>query len=73
MSVVTGGMDITVTFKPGRESTLALVRYKEPGMKPEYRTIEVPGPIHEHIDLVMEFALGRAELPAQMQGWLFEA
>lgn len=66
--------DITVTWKEGRDgSVLALVRYKAQGEPPRFRAIEVPGDIIDHWDMVMAFALGRAEFPAEVQGWLWEA
>ena len=66
-------MDISVTFHTGPSGTMALVRFKEPGMRPEFRQMPMPGPLEEELDALLAFIWNQTDgQPHQRQGWLWE-
>lgn len=66
-------MDITVTFPPGRHGPLALVRMKQAGQKPEYRSLPLSGTLAEELPSLLDFIWSHVTGPCSMQRWLFEA
>lgn len=65
--------DISVTFPAGPAGQHALVRFKEPGMKPEFKTLVLGGTADESVGEVEAFIMAHLEGSAQWQGWLWEA
>lgn len=66
-------MDISVTFSAGPSGPSALVRFKEPGRKPEFRSLPLGGEPWESLAEVEAFIISHLEGPAQWQGWLWES
>lgn len=68
--------EISVTFPAGPSGQLALVRSKEPGQKPEFRTVVLGRPAHarESAEEIEAFIIAHIESgPVQWRGWLWEA
>lgn len=65
--------DISVTFPAGPSGQQALVRFKEPGRKPEFRTLTLGGSVEEGTSEVEAFIWAHLEGETQWQGWLWEA
>jgi len=66
-------MDITVTFPAGRSGQQALVRFKRPGAKPEFRAIPLSSPPHEQIAEIEAIILEHLDGTAQWQTCPWEA
>lgn len=66
-------MDISVTFPSGRCGPLALVRFKEPGEKPRFKTLPLSGTPEESEREVEAFIFAHLDGPGCWQGWLWEA
>jgi len=67
-------MDISVTFPAGPSGPSALVRFKEPGQKPTYRTLPMDGCLEESMEGILAFIWAHVDgQPHCRQGWLWEA
>lgn len=65
--------EISVTFPAGPSGPQALVRFKEPGRKPEFKTLVLGGTAEESAEVVEAFIWAHLSGAAQWQGWLWEA
>jgi len=65
-------MQISVTFPAGPSGPLALVRFKEPGKRPDFRSLPLGGTPAESVEDVEAFILAHLEDGGCWQGWLWE-
>lgn len=66
-------MLISVTFPQGQAGPLALVRMKEAGQPPEYRSMPMTCDIEQCLDDLLDFIWSHAVGSHCRQGWLWEA
>lgn len=66
-------VDISVTFPMGPAGALALVRFKAPGRRPEFRTFPLGADVPGSMDELLGFIWSHMDGPAMIQGWLWEA
>jgi hypothetical protein len=52
---------------------MALVRFKEPGRPPSFRSLPLAGPPAESVAEIEAFIWAHLDRPGTWQGWLWEA